>query len=254
LAKLLGGRPAGAASTPPVRRELKIVGVMRDPTRSERLAGWESLGTTVDALLPVGVAEEMYYAVPAHRDSSYGQVTVRVTSEEHLAAVQQQIADKGFETWSLVEVAQQARFSVLVVSFSTAFMALVALVVAGLGITNTMLMSVLERTHEIGVMKAVGARDRHILGLFLVEGSLIGLLGGCLGVGLGWLCSLPGEQVARALLSKHTPLHLEGSLFVFPWWLWLGVPAFVSVLTLLSALYPARRAARVNPITALRHE
>jgi putative ABC transport system permease protein len=254
LGKLLGGRQGPPTPSTPVRRALKIVGVMRDPTRGERLAAWEGLMQNVDALVPAEVAENMYFAVPAHRHASFGQVTVRVDSEEHLAEVQRKIADMGFETWSLVEVAEQARFSVLVVSFATAFMALVALVVAGLGIANTMLMSVLERTHEIGVMKAVGARDGHILGMFLVEGTLIGLMGGWLGVGLGWLCSLPGEQVARSLLAKNTPLQLEGSLFVFPWWMWLGIPLFVSVLTLLSALYPAQRAARVNPITALRHE
>ena len=71
---------------------------------------------------------------------------------------------------------------------------------------------------------------------------------------LSWLASFPGDGVARSLVSKHTPLTLEGSLFVFPWWLMLGVPLFVSLLTMLSAVYPARRAARVDPIKALRHE
>src|SRR5262249_11920294 len=126
--------------------------------------------------------------------------------------------------------------------------------VAGLGITNTMLMSVLERTHEIGVMKAVGARDRHVQWLFLAEGAVVGLAGGGLGLLLSWLASFPGDAVARSLIERQTQGQLEESVFVFPLWVTVGVPAFVALLTVLAAVYPARRAARVNPIAALRHE
>ena len=130
-----------------------------------------------------------------------------------------------------------------------------AVLVASLGITNTMFMSVLERTREIGVMKAVGARDRHIQMIFLVEGALLGVLGGGLGVLGCWLASFPGDSYARKLLEEHSLLnHLRQSLFVFPWWLVLGVPFFAGVVTTLAAVLPARRAARVNPIKALRHE
>ncbi len=133
-------------------------------------------------------------------------------------------------------------------------LALTALLVAALGITNTLVMSVLERTHEIGVMKAVGARDGHVLGLFLVEGALIGLLGGCLGLLFGWLASFPGEAFALSVVKRQGELHPDQALFAFPLWLVLGVPLFAMLVTTLAALYPARRAARVNPIEALRHE
>jgi putative ABC transport system permease protein len=71
---------------------------------------------------------------------------------------------------------------------------------------------------------------------------------------LSWLASFPGDAVARSLVNESTELHLTGRLFVFPAWLVLGLPVFAGVVTTLAAVYPARRAARVNPITALRHE
>src|SRR5262249_44254405 len=139
-------------------------------------------------------------------------------------------------------------------TFATGFVATVALLVAALGITNTMVMGVLERTREIGVMKAVGARDGHVQFIFLVEGALVGAVGGVLGILLSWVASFPGDGVARELVQKQTSRPLEGSLFVYPLWLTLGVPLLATLITTLAAVYPARRAARVNPITALRHE
>jgi putative ABC transport system permease protein len=140
------------------------------------------------------------------------------------------------------------------ITFAMAFVAIVALVVAAVGITNTMIMSVLERTHEIGVMKALGARDGHIQLIFLVEGVVIGLIGSSLGPGLGWLASFPGDSIAKSIMEPQTRVPVQGSLFVFPTWVVLGVPLRVCVITTLAALYPAFRAARVDPVTSLRHE
>jgi putative ABC transport system permease protein len=109
-------------------------------------------------------------------------------------------------------------------------------------------------------MKAVGARDRHIQLIFIVEGGLLGLIGGSLGVLGTWLASFPGDIYARQLLQhvgldKHVLVaHLRHSLFAFPWWLILGVPLSASLVTTLAAVLPARRAAMVDPIQALRHE
>jgi putative ABC transport system permease protein len=119
---------------------------------------------------------------------------------------------------------------------------------------NTMLMSVLERVREIGVMKAVGAEERHIRRIFLVEGALVGLTGGLLGLLLGWVLSLAADPWVRSLVEQKLTVRLEESIFAFPWWLLLGVPLFSCLVTTLAAVYPARRASRVNPVEALRHE
>jgi putative ABC transport system permease protein len=132
--------------------------------------------------------------------------------------------------------------------------ALVALLVAALGITNTMLMGVLERVREIGIMKAVGARDADIRRAFLMEGALVGLVGGLLGLALARVASVPGDAWVRASVEQRLAVKLTESLFVFPPWLVLGAPLFACLVTTLAAYYPARRAAALNPVAALRYE
>jgi putative ABC transport system permease protein len=120
---------------------------------------------------------------------------------------------------------------------------------------NTMFTAVLERVKEIGVMKAVGAKDRHILAVFLMEGVLIGLVGGWLGVLVGYLVSFPGDSYALRLIHEQDPnMPQPETVFRYPWWLVLGAPAFAVVVTTLAGILPARRAARVEPVVALRAE
>ena len=164
----------------------------------------------------------------------------------------------GFETYSLVAVIETVRMNVMLISGATALVAVVALIVAAIGITNTMIMAVLERTHEIGILKALGARDGHIRLIFVVEGLLMGLVGSGIGMTLGWLASFPGDSIARSIMESQAQQLdrdlAKDSLFVFPPWLVLGVPALVCLITTLAAWYPAARAARVDPVTSLRHE
>lgn len=239
-----------------IRETFTLIGVVRDSSKEERqgpFGMWSRFGLT-DIIVPAETLQEMYFRVPELRQRGIGLATVLVDDEQNVEAVEERIRAMGLETSSFLPVLKNLRLNVLLITFATSFVAVVALVVAGLGITNTLLMSVLERTHEIGVMKAVGARERHIQLLFLLEGAWIGLLGSALGVLCGWLASLPGDRIARRLAEQQAETRLTHSLFVFPWWLVLGVLAFVTLLTMLAALYPARRAARVNPMTALRHE
>src|SRR5262249_57051111 len=106
----------------------------------------------------------------------FGSATVTVYSEDYTEEVATKIKDMGLGPFALTEIANQVKLNLLLISLAMAFVAGVALIVAALGITNTMLMTVLEPTHEIGVMKAVGARDIHIQLIFLVEGALIGVI------------------------------------------------------------------------------
>jgi putative ABC transport system permease protein len=132
--------------------------------------------------------------------------------------------------------------------------AVIALLVAALGIANTMLMSVLERTREIGIMKAVGAGNGHLQLMFLVEGAIIGIVGGGLGLLLAWGSSYPADAWVRSMVSRDLKVELNEAIFVFPLWVTLAAPLFAALVTTLAAVYPARRAARVDPVAALRHE
>jgi len=131
-------------------------------------------------------------------------------------------------------------------------LAVVALMVAALGITNTMLMSVLERTHEIGVMKAVGARQGELMLMFLVEGLVIGVGGRAGGLAAAWLLSFPGDALARHLMSAGCRCGWTSRCSSSrPGWRWAR-RCWCAPLTTLAAVMPARRAARIDPIEALR--
>jgi putative ABC transport system permease protein len=257
LKKLLA-RPTGSGPRSDVllTEEFVITGVVRLPTKEdeEREVFWDYAGLYADLFLPPGTAEDLASRLPAYQERGLNHATVTVDEEEHVEAVDARIGEMGLGHYSLAEFARQVRLNLLLISLGMAFVAGAALVVAALGITNTMLMTVLERTHEIGVMKAVGARDVHIQWIFVVEGALIGLVGGGLGLLSSWLASFPGDALSRSIIEKQTHTRMQESLFVFPPWLTGGVLAFAVTVTTLAALYPARRAARVNPVRALRHE
>jgi putative ABC transport system permease protein len=236
--------------------QFTIVGIVREQHDKDEKPGWFGAwyAQTAEILLPTQAAAEFYVRDPDQRERGFNQIVVTVDQEEHVKEVTLRIKDLGFREFSLVEFISTVRLNVMLISFTTAFVAIVALVVAAVGITNTMIMSVLERTHEIGVMKALGARDRHILLMFVVEGAVIGAVGSGLGLVLGWLASFPGDAIAQSLIESQHEIPLKGTLFAFPAWLVAGVPLSVCVFTILAALYPAIRAARVDPVTSLRHE
>jgi putative ABC transport system permease protein len=129
---------------------------------------------------------------------------------------------------------------------------MIGITVASLGIVNTMVMSILERYREIGIMKAVGATDGDVQRIFLFESGAIGLLGGLFGLGLGWAVSMVINAIVNTLMARQGVPHME--YFSFPWWLCLGAIAFSILVSLIAGVYPTRRAARVDPVVALRHD
>jgi putative ABC transport system permease protein len=243
---------------PSVRRVLfagdfTIIGVVREPTKDELVQGWD-MSQEADVFLPMQTAEELFWRSPENAEHGLVGATVLVDSNEHVKEVAQAIEEQGVRQFSLAEPLEQLQNNVFLLTLGTAGIAAVALLVAAMGITNTMIMSVLQRTREIGIMKAVGARDWHIQLIFLVEGTLLGVLGGSLGLLLSWAVSFPVDAVVRSEMTKQAGHAMEGAVLVFPLWLTLGVPAFAGLVTTLAALYPAWRAARVTPVTSLRHE
>lgn len=125
--------------------------------------------------------------------------------------------------------------------------ALVSLVVAGVNIMNTMYTAVLERTKEIGILKAIGAKNHNILFIFLIESGLVGLFGGVLGVSLGWgISELGGRIAADAGYQMLQP--------IFPLELIIGCLVFAFLVGALSGLMPARQASKLLPVDALRYE
>ena len=129
---------------------------------------------------------------------------------------------------------------------------MIAIVVASLGIINTMIMSILERYKEIGIMKAVGASNKDVKKIFLFESGVIGFMGGIFGLALGWIVSVIINLVINSIAVRQGVPDMN--YFSFPWWLCLGAVVFSIFISLIAGIYPTLRAAKVDPVVALRHD
>ena len=183
----------------------------------------------------------------------YDSVVVRVNDPVELTNVRNRIKEIGFGSFSIVDQLEQFRTVFLIIDSVLGLLGGISLLVASFGIANTMIMSILERTREIGIMKAIGAEDREIKLIFFVEAAVLGLVGGVVGVLSAWLIEGIANRLAYRFILKP-----QGSSFVdffsLPLWLCAGAILFALVVSILAALYPASRAARIDPVRALRHD
>ena len=183
----------------------------------------------------------------------YTRVIVRVNRPGDLFEVEKKVQELGYQTGTLLGRIDEFRKAFLIMDLVLGAVGTVALVVAGLGIINTLLMAVLERYREIGTFKALGASNGDIRVLFLAEAGLVGLLGGVGGLLLGWVVSRGIDVVANGI-ARNRGLDEPVVFFAFPPSLLLGALAFAVLVSVVSGVYPASRAARVDPIRALRSE
>ena len=183
----------------------------------------------------------------------YDSAVVRVSDPVKLTEVRQKITELGFGSFSIVDELDQIRTVFLIVDSVLGLLGGISLLVASFGIANTMIMSILERTREIGIMKAIGAEDREIRLIFFVEAAVIGVVGGVLGVLLAWGIDAVANRLAYRFLLKP-----QGASFIdffdLPPYLTAGAILFALIVSIMAALYPASRAARIDPVRALRHD
>ena len=189
---------------------------------------------------------------PAGQAANYPSVTVRVRSPKYVAPVKKELESRGLRTFALMDQLEEMRTGFLLMDVFLIAVGMIGITVASLGIANTMVMSILERYREIGIMKAVGATDGDVQKVFLFEAGMIGLLGGLFGLALGWMVSLVINEVINAIMVRHGEPRME--FFCFSWWLCLSAIAFSILVSLIAGIYPTLRAARVDPVVALRHD
>jgi ABC-type antimicrobial peptide transport system permease subunit len=186
-------------------------------------------------------------------NEGYDSAVVRVNDPVALTEVRKRLQEQGFGSFSIVDQLEQFRTVFLIIDSVLGLLGGISLLVASFGIANTMIMSILERTREIGIMKAIGAEDREIKLIFFVEAAVLGLCGGVLGVFAAW-----GVDALANRLAYRFVLKPQGASFVdffsLPLWLTAGAIMFALVVSILAALYPAARAARIDPVRALRHD
>jgi putative ABC transport system permease protein len=234
--------------------DFRVVGIFRDLTDDERKEAWSQFPADTDLVLPRRTAVELMLRDRAHREEGVDQVVLFVDEVRNVKGVIDKVKALGMQSRSIVDFIERQRLTYLLIFGGMTCVAGVALLVASLGIANTMLMSVLERRREIGIMKAVGAANWQLQAMYVIEGGLIGLIGGLLGLALAWLISIPGDSWVRSMIHRDMDIDLTGSIFAFPGWIGVTVVGFTVGVTIVAALYPSRRAAKLDPVSALRHD
>ncbi|PIU09029.1 MAG: hypothetical protein COZ85_00920 [Candidatus Moranbacteria bacterium CG_4_8_14_3_um_filter_34_16] len=182
----------------------------------------------------------------------FAQAKVKCMKSEKMAEISEKIAKIGFVVSSLSETVDQANKIFRVVKVVLMLFGVIALVVSAIGMFNTMTITLLERTEEIGIMKAIGASDSMISLMFVMEASIMGFLGGLLGVIIGWM---EGEIFNFAV--NMVAVHFGGQkvdLFFSPIWFIMSVIIFSTIVGFLTGVIPARRASKIDTLDALRYK
>jgi len=248
----------GGFSVVPKEKHLRIIGVVE----TEPASGFGGFGSG-RLLIPLPVAETLRAAqVNDLRDvlrgsspsdkPAYASLTVRVKSPSLVEATEKRIKDLGFGAFSLLDASKSLRIFFTVFETLLALFGSLALAVATLGIVNTLVMAILERRREIGVLKALGAADSDVKQLFFVEAGVMGLVGGILGLFFGWLIG-QGLTLGTNIYLKRQDLP-SVQITAVPWWLVAFAIGFAVIVSLVAGLYPASRAAKLDPVDALRYE
>lgn len=177
-------------------------------------------------------------------DGKYNQVLVKCEELSDVKAVKTAIENMGYGTYSMQDAVEMAEEQTARIQYLLGAIGGVSLLVAAIGIINTMMMSIYERTKEIGIIKVLGCRMSNIAGMFLAESAFIGLFGGGLGLGVSYgLGMLLNAVLASSGLTSVIPLYLA-----------VGAVIFSVFVGLVSGLYPAIRAMRLSPLAAIRNE
>jgi putative ABC transport system permease protein len=253
-----GNSGGGGFSIVPHEEKLRVVGIVT----TEPSAGLGTFGRG-RLLIPLQLAEQLQATqtndlrdlirdTTASAKKTYDNLTVRVKDAVDVKTAEDAIKKMGFSAFSLLDATRNLRLVFTVFDLLLLIFGSLALVVASLGIINTLVMAILERRREIGVLKALGAADRDVQRLFFAEAAAMGLLGGVVGVAIGWL-------IARAL-NFGTDVYLTRqqlpsiAIAAVPWWMVAAAIAFSVAVSLAAGIYPASRAAKLNPVEALRYE
>ena len=244
----------------PTEKQFTIVGIV---VTGDPGVGPGGLGGS-GAYIPLNLAEQlapvqgsdlrevMDEATASSGGARYANLTLRTDGPASVASVEDEIKHMGFTTFSLLDVTKNLRLLFAILDTLLGIFGSLALAVASLGIVNTLVMAILERRREIGVLKALGASNRDVRRLFFLEAGVMGLAGGVVGVGLGWAIGR-AIHIGTGLYLSRQGVPAE-DIWSVPWWLALGAIAFAVVVSLAAGIVPASRAANLDPVQALRYE
>lgn len=265
----------GDPKYPTITRDVHVTGVLE----SNPSLGWE---TSYYCFMDIRELQQLYKEykrvnkIKTDPNNSYSgndglenytQVKVKVSDIDAVSSVDEAIKAMGFETYSLESVREPMQKQMQQQQLFLGSLAAISLLVAAIGITNTMIMSIYERTREIGVMKVLGCKVANIREVFLMEAGLIGFCGGLAGVGvslaisklLNYLAtngSLNGENgnFLSGLMGGIGSMAMGSELSIIPGWLMISAIVFATIIGLVSGFYPANRAVKISALEAIKHE
>lgn len=185
------------------------------------------------------------------KEGQYSQGYVNAVDVDSVAEVLQTLKDMGLQAYSPTEFITQMQNEQARQQSQLIAIGLISLLVSAIGIANTMLASILERSREIGVMKVIGLSIGRINLMFLVEAAMIGLLGGLIGLGISYIfgavANMGGGEISFLGMYFQNGVKLS-----IPWWLALGAVAIAVGVGIVSGIYPARKATKMSPLEAIR--
>ncbi|MDE5716093.1 MAG: FtsX-like permease family protein, partial [Lachnospiraceae bacterium] len=186
-----------------------------------------------------------------YKEIFYSQLLVNVDSMDNVVALQNALTDMGYDAYSQAEWVESEQKTMGYIQAVLGGIGAVSLFVAAIGITNTMMMSIYERTKEIGVMKVLGCDLRNIRSLFLMEAGFIGFIGGVIGLVLSFILSVVINKVAA---NANEYMATSGGISYIPVWLVFLSLVFAVMVGMVAGFFPARRAMRLSPLAAIRNE
>lgn len=240
------GPPAETPSGNDKTTTLKVTGVLKKTKKSQydngafmTIEGYKKLAETLD--------------LPAPERGTYSTVQVRIDDTEYAEDVTDAIKDLGYEPSGLLEAIKSMNRGMAIVNAIFAGIGSISFIVAAIGIANTMIMSIYERTKEIGVMKVIGASIQDIQKLFLTEAALIGFIGGVIGVITSLLLSgafnIIGNRFAQSQGAEEAI-----QLSYIPLWLIFVALLFSTMVGVAAGYFPAKRAMNLSALDAIRSD
>lgn len=182
----------------------------------------------------------------------FERIQVRVVNNEALPIVEQELIDAGYRVTALSKTVEQASKIFQGIQITLAVFGGIALLVSAIGMFNTMTVTLLERTKEIGIMRTIGASPNDVKYLFVSESVVVGFLGGVTGILMGVILGVVVNVTLNALAVANGGQPVQ--LFAFPLWFLAFIATFSAVVGYMTGIFPARRAATLNPLDAIRYE
>ncbi|MCM1988322.1 ABC transporter permease [Oceanirhabdus seepicola] len=231
-------------------RKVKGVGILKE-------GNWETANNIYMDIESVRkIKEDLKRKNPKLKkeEESFDKILVKVNEYENVQAVQESIKEAGYDVYGMLDYVKSMQDITKTIQMIIAGIGSISLLVAAIGITNTMVMAIYERRREIGIMKVIGAQIKDIKRLFLLEAAGIGVLGGVIGIVLSYLISYFLNKLVAPLLGGMFSSDGKALMSIIPIWLAAGAVTFTALIGIISGYLPAKKAMKLSALEAIKND